>query len=252
MKKLFSAITLVLALNFLIVAGGAGWLFRTGHLDRERVTKIKELLFPKPVAEVDPNAPSTQPAPTSQPSVRLDELLAKASGRTAGEQVEFIQQTFDTEVAQLDRKQRELADLQRQVDLAKEQMIRDRAKLDQDQKELVSREQQQTKLATDKGFQDSLLLYTTMQPKQVKTIFMTLTDDVVQRYLQAMEPRTASKIIKEFKSQEEVDRIQRVLEKIRQAGPPAAPVPQPASAQPPALQPSAAQPSDAQPSASAN
>jgi hypothetical protein len=36
-----------------------------------------------------------------------------------------------------------------------------------------------------------------------------------------MPPRTSSKVVKEFKSPDEVARIQRVLEKIRQA-PPAA------------------------------
>jgi hypothetical protein len=215
LKKLAQVIVLVLALNFLAAAGGVGWLVRTGHLDRARLLEVKKLLFPPPPVE---NAPTTQPAdPTTQPTLRLDELLAKASGRTAAEQVEFIQQTFDAQVAQLDRRERELADLQRQVDLAKQQMERDRRKLDADQKDLAVRQSTEKTLASDKGFQDALSLYTTMPPRQVKQVFMTLGDEVVQRYIEAMEPRTASKIIKEFKTPDEVDRIQRVLEKIRQA-----------------------------------
>jgi hypothetical protein len=46
---------------------------------------------------------------------------------------------------------------------------------------------------------------------------MTLPDDVVISYLQAMPPRLASRICKEFKSPEEIGRIQSVLEKMRQA-----------------------------------
>ena len=46
-------------MHFLALAGGVGWLFQSGHLDRTRVTAIKELLFPPPAA----NAPATQPIP---------------------------------------------------------------------------------------------------------------------------------------------------------------------------------------------
>jgi hypothetical protein len=230
-KKLFQVIILTLAMNFLLLAGGVGWLYRSGHLDRERIADVKKLLFPPPPEA----APTTQPDPTTQPALRLDDLLVRASGRSAGEQVEFIQQTFDAQAAQLDRRERELADLQRQVDLAKQQMAHDRAKLAQDQQDLASRQTQESKLATDKGFQDSLQLYNSMPAKQVKQVFMTLGDDVVQRYLEAMEPRTAAKIIREFKAPEEVERIQRVLERMRQANSPNSPnassTPTPASPQ---------------------
>jgi hypothetical protein len=72
-------------------------------------------------------------------------------------------------------------------------------------------------LADDKGFQDSLALYNTMPGKQVKTIFMSLDDATVQQYLQSMTPRSAGRIVKEFKTPEETARIERVLERMRQA-----------------------------------
>jgi hypothetical protein len=46
---------------------------------------------------------------------------------------------------------------------------------------------------------------------------MTLGEQTVQNYLQAMDTRTAAKIIKEFKSPDETAFIQRVLERIRLA-----------------------------------
>jgi hypothetical protein len=46
---------------------------------------------------------------------------------------------------------------------------------------------------------------------------MTLDDATVMNYLQAMEPREAAKVIKEFKSPEETARIQNVLERMRLA-----------------------------------
>jgi hypothetical protein len=217
MKKLLTVLMLTLALNFLAVAGGVGWLWNSKHLDHDKVDAIKQILFPPPAT-----APSTQPDATvadatTQPTLRLEELLAKESGHSAGEQVEFIQRTFDTQMAELDRRERELADLKRQTDLAQSQITRDRAALQAQQQALDAAKQQQAALASDKGFQDSLMLYNTMAPKQVKSIFMGLDDQTVMNYLRAMQPRTAGKIIKEFKTQDETDRIQRILERMRQA-----------------------------------
>jgi len=215
-KKLGNVIVLVLAINFLAVAGGAVYLQQTGRLDKAKVQAIKEVLFPPP----KPSEPTTQPSEsgaTTQPILRLEQLLAQHAGRPAGEQVEFIQRSFDAQMAQLDRRQRELGDLQRQIDLAKQQMERDRAALAKSQTELVAKQDEAARLATDKGFQDSLALYNTMPAKQVKQVFASLDDATVVRYLQNMQPRRAAQIVKEFKTPDEVQRIQRVLESMRRA-----------------------------------
>ena len=221
MKKLASVLVLTLALNFLAVAGGAGWLWKSSHLDRTKIDAIKLILFPAPATQ-----PSTQPDvtdATTQPTLRLEQLLAKESGHSATEQVEFIQHTFDTQMAQMDRRERELTDLKQQTDLAQDQLTRDRAALQADRQALDAAKQQEAALASDKGFQDSLLLYNSMASKQVKSIFMGLDDPTVMNYLRAMQPRTAAKVIKEFKTPDETARIQQILEKMRQSTPTTAP-----------------------------
>jgi len=212
-KKLGGVIVLTLAINFLAAAGGIGYLFQSGKLDRAKISTIKELVFAPPPVSSATTQPSTQP--TTKPVNSLEELLAKASGRTAGEQVEFIQRSFDAQMALLDRRQRELTDLQRQVDLAKQQMERDRIALEKGRTELTARQELAKKLETDKGFQDSLQLYNTMPGKQVKTIFMAMDDATMRQYLQSMQPRVAARIIKEFKSPDELTRIQKVMEAMR-------------------------------------
>ena len=221
MKKIWDVLVLTLAVNFLLTLGAAGWLVQSGRLDKKKFAEVKKLLSPAKSATTQP---TTQPvsdadAATTRPSIRLDTLLANASGRTAVEQVEYIRQNFDEQGAQLDRRARELADLQQQVEIAKQQVLKDRAQLQQDQQALKAREDQSTKDASDKGFQDALELYSDMPAKQVKGVFMTLNDDVVVRYLQGMDPKAASKILKEFKTPDESDRLQRILEKIRLSGP---------------------------------
>jgi hypothetical protein len=212
-KKLWDLLVLVLAINFLLLAGAAVYVVKTRNVDHDKMVAIKEIVFPT-------TAPSTtQPVAdaTTQPTLRLDELVARQSGRTAGEQFDIIQHTFDAQMAELERRKRELQDLDRQVDLAKQKMAKDRAAFETEKADLKKREDQATKLANDQGFQDALQRYIAMPPKQVKQIFSTLNDQTVVSFFQAMEPKTAAKIIKEFKTPEEVARMQRVMEKMRQA-----------------------------------
>lgn len=217
MKKIWDLLVLTLAVNFLLAGGALGWLYKSGHLDKQRVGKIREVVFP---AATQP-APATQPAAESTDHSReqLDALLAKHANLPAGQQAEVIRQAFDSQLAEMERRTRELQDLQAQIDLANAKLVRDRAALETDRKKLTDDQEQAKKLAADQGFQDSLTLYNSMPAKQVKSIFMTLTDDAMMQYLRAMDSMAAGKIIKEFKTPDELDRVQRILEMMRKGGP---------------------------------
>jgi hypothetical protein len=211
MKKLLTVIMLTLAMNFLAAAGGLGWLWQSGHLDKAKMMQVRELLFASPVtAKAGPEASAT-----SRPS--LDDLMAQQSGRSATEKVEFIQRTFDTRMLELDRRQAELADLQRQVDLANQKLAVDRTALDKEKQAVAAKEKEAQTLQTDQGFQDSLAVYNSIPAKQVKDIFLTLDQQTVRQYLEAMDARQAGKIVKEFKTPVERDFIQKVLESMREA-----------------------------------
>lgn len=216
MKKIFTVIVLTFAINFIAIAGGVGWMVAGKKLDREKVLAIKEIVFPKPV-EAKPTSQPVEADPTTQPLMRLEDLLTKTSGRSATERVDFMRDAFQAQMLQMDRRELELKSLQRQIEAAKDQLAKDRAAYEAEKKGLDAREQQVTLQASDKGFQDSLALYTKMPPKQTKSIFMTLDDPTVMSYLQAMPQPTAAKIIKEFKSAEETARITKIMEQMRVA-----------------------------------
>ncbi len=215
MKKLFLVLVLTLALNFIALAGGIGYLFQSGQLNKSKISQIKDVIFAPPPPPPAPPATNTNKTPDSR--TVLANLMSGQSGRSALDQVEFLRRTFDAQMLELDQKQRQVADLQRQVDLANTKLASDRAALDKRSKDLDAKEQEAQRLQDDAGFQSSLALYTAMPAKQVKSIFMTLGEQTVQQYLQAMDTRTAGKIIKEFKSADETAFIQRVLERIRQS-----------------------------------
>ena len=67
-----------------------------------------------------------------------------------------------------------------------------------------------------------------MPGRQVKGVFMSMDEALAAQYLDAMQPRTAAKILKEFKSADEVDRMKRILDKMRHSPGGAGPATQPA------------------------
>lgn len=215
MRKLLSIITAILAINFIAIAGGVGWLWRSGHLDRARVTAIRAALFPPAPSSAAPaTQPSTPDTPVS-PSKQLQELLAKHAGRPAAEQVQFVQQAFDSTMAQLDKRQQDVTYREEQVARANEKLAEDRKSLEQEQQKLVEREKQADRLANDKGFQDTLNLYNSMTGRQAKQVFMTMDEEAAAEYLDAMTPRNAARILKEFKAPSEVARVKAILDKMR-------------------------------------
>lgn len=223
MKTIGTVLIMALAVNFLALAGGAGWLFQSGHLNKDRVKAIREIAFPSATQ------PTTQPGEAEVPreptaASRLEELLAKHTGtRSVGEQADSLQHSFDAQMSQLDQRQRQLEDLQRLVAQGQAQVRADRALLEGDRQKLDNSKQEATRLAEDQGFQDSLNLYNSMPPKQVKADFLAMDDETAVNYLRAMTPRTAAKVLKEFKSPDEVARVHKLMDRMREPAPTTAP-----------------------------
>ena len=217
-KKFLSVIAGVLALNFLAAAGGVGYLVYTKKLDKSKMHDIRAIVFDAPKPTTQPTTqPSAQNVTTDTPILRLDRMLAQAAGRTAPEQVTITQTALESQAATLERRMRDLDAQRQEIELARQQLEKDRKNVQDQAAALQAQQDQQAKLAADQGFQNSLALYAAMAPKQVKAIFADMDDDVVVRYLQAMDARQAASVLKEFKTPTETMRAKTLLEKIRQA-----------------------------------
>jgi hypothetical protein len=211
MKRLLNLLAWTLALNFLAVAGGVGYLFQSGRLDRARIVAIKDIINPAGSGVV----PATQPTPATQPALKLDELLAQHAGRPPVEQLQYIRQAFDAQMVQLERAQQEMQALRAQAEAAQAAARREQEALETARKKLEAKEKETQQQASDKGFQDTLALYNSLPAKQAKTLFMSLDIDKAVEYLQAMEPRVAARITKEFKTPEETERLKKILDRLR-------------------------------------
>jgi hypothetical protein len=217
-KKLFLVLALVLAINFLALAGGVGYLFQSKKLDNDKLKQIRDIVFAKPEVVEEPKKDEVDPA-TTRPVLRLERLLEQTAGQSAADQVSFIQSAFETQSAVLERQRREVLDLQKQVELAQNQLTKDRGQLASERADLEKRERDRQLLAADQGFQQALEVYNGLPTKQVKDIFKTMDEQTVVRYLQSMEPRRASRVLREFKAPDELAKAQSLLELLRKNDP---------------------------------
>lgn len=213
-RKLATLVVVLLAIHFLAVLGAVGFAFASGKLDKAKLGEIAKLMTPPPAA------PATQPAAkpdlaTTRPLLQFDDLLAQQAGKSTTDQVQFLRESFDGMSVQLDRQQRELLDLKRQVDLAQSQVATERIAVAAREKAIADREAEAKRLADDAGFQRTMEIYDSMTPKQLKDVFAKQDDALVARYLQGMDPKRIANIVKEFKTPPEQTRANALLDRLR-------------------------------------
>src|ERR1700733_2034184 len=121
MTKIFRLVAYILALHFLALGGALEYLWRSGHLDHDRLVQIKQIMFSTTQPTTEPVA-TTQPVAESSAASGLDAVLAKAVAGTPAEQVESLQRSFDARMAQVDLRQRQLADQQHEVDVGQQRL----------------------------------------------------------------------------------------------------------------------------------
>lgn len=213
LKKLVLVLIVTLAINFVALAAAAAMLAQKAQLDREKIEQVRDVLFPSTEEPAEPEATAEPPEPT--PMEQLLALLDAESGHGAEERVESVSRTVDSRFVTLSRIRRELADRSRQLDVAATKLANEREAFDAEVETWQGEMEAAIARASDEGYQKTLELYEQLQARQVKDLFLGLKDDVVLAYLRDMDPAAAAKVLKEFKTDEEADRVRRILEMMR-------------------------------------
>lgn len=227
MRKFMSFVMLVAFLNLLALGGLAAYAVATGRLDGAKAAVMLDLVkhpgtpekLRENVAELlepPPAATSTAPATQAQ-LVRLDDgsLSTVAS---AMDRIEKVQQAMEKERLKLDQEARNLLARQKLLDDLRLDLERRVAQLETDRAAFEKHMETVNNQQADENFATTLALYGELKPRQVKEIFITLEPELVARYVRAMEADKATKVIGEFKNEDERKFIAGVLELIRQPG----------------------------------
>ena len=155
----------------------------------------------------------TKPATASAPATR--DVLADAEPASAQERIDYMQKVLEEERLQLESEAQKLRQQQELLASKQNQLDLDRRLLN-DQKRAYEQTLAGANTQSDAaGFQKSMSLFDALKPKQVKDLLAVMPADQVARYIAAMEPDRAAKIIGEFKSTDEKTLLNQALDKVR-------------------------------------
>ena len=142
-------------------------------------------------------ATQTQPATASAPAVAG--RPGQCGARTAQERIDYLQKVLEEERLRLESEAQKTASAAGIARSKQNQLDMDRRSLADQKKAYEQTLAGATTQSDAAGFQKSMALFDELKPKQVKDLLMVMPADQVARYIAAMEPDRAAKIIAEFK-----------------------------------------------------
>ena len=224
MKTLWTAITIVVLLNILLLGAGLLWLKSSGRLNAERVRRVGEMFALTIDEEQQQQAQADALEEQSrQQAMDLARLESVSDGPISlADRLEAQQQRDDLATMRLDRLKRDIRDLQQQLELSKRLLAEKEAQLQADRQAFEQALAQQQQLQQDENFQQTVSMYEQLKPKQAKQMFRDLIErgqiEQVVDYLAAMQLRKAAGAIKQFKSPEEITQAAELLQRLRERG----------------------------------
>lgn len=224
MRTLTTAILVLLLVNLLALGGAAGWLHSTGRLSRERVSRAVELFRPTLTEEARlAEEAAARQVEAEAMQVQLARLEAVADGpMTTDDRLARQQERDELAEARVQRLQRDIADLQRQLEIAQSQIAKDRQRLIQEREAFEQIRQQELAQQQDANFQQAVRTYEQLRPRQVKQMFQALMDEgkhvEVVDYLAAMQLRKAAAVLREFRDESEIGQATQLIEELRRRG----------------------------------
>lgn len=201
MRSLWIIITTIALANFLAVVALVAWLAGTGRLSNERVNAVREM-FTTTVEQDEAQRKLEEAQRAQDEAAAAQDAFMREPPTPAESEVADQQAVSNAAQQDLSRLTREAEDLRRtfarelaQIERAREQLRQERADFDALRARLAA-------LEGSEQFEKAVALYQQVKPQQAKAMLQTLIDqgemEQVVSYINAMQVRTATKIIAEF------------------------------------------------------
>jgi hypothetical protein len=222
MRSLWQAISILAVLHLLLLIAVAGWLYGTERINRQRLERLRDVFALTIEQEKEKKAAEEAEA---QKAAEEAERLARHAGLGPQSTAQRLAQTQirdELMLRQMERTVAEINDLRNSLKLAQDRMEKEKAELLAARREVEQRLAELQGRFDDEGFQKNIDLFERLPGKQVKEIFLDLAAkgqaDQVVAYLQAMQPRKAAGVLKEFKTEQEVALAVELTERLRAQG----------------------------------
>ncbi|MBI1369513.1 MAG: hypothetical protein GC162_12775 [Planctomycetes bacterium] len=224
MKTAFHVLAIMAILHILGALGFVGYMVATDRVNRERLEAVRAV-FEKTIAQAAADA--KEQAKVDEAAAEQAQRIAALEGKNAGpetvsQKLEGEQERNEITLRQLERTRQEVESLQRSLQLAQQRVEGQYNELLKEKQTLQKRLAQIEQQRNDEGFKKTVELYETLPPKQVKEMFVKLMSEGggehVVAFLEAMQPRKAAGVLKEFKTPEEVAKAVQLTEQLRARG----------------------------------
>ncbi len=207
-KKIFFIVSMICIVAFLSLAGLVGVMMATGRLDAEAIDALTKILHGEPLVE------ETVDVETAE----IKEEVALPAGDQVKLALAMDRKAEDMAGRLIEGRKEELAHQLRQLENLRQRIEGEREELKAEReawaKEILAHRQK----VESEAFKKQLKLYETMQAKQVKDVFLGMSEDLAASYLGAMNQRTAAKVISQFKSGAERTFLRNLLDRMRSNG----------------------------------
>lgn len=232
MRAVWIALCSLLVIHVIAGIAFMGWLRASGRLNRDRVHRVVEIFRPTIAQErADRKLAEKVEAEAKEQAAALARLEEVADGpTTVADRLATDQQARELSLRKIERLQREIRDLTRNMEFARQQIGAQKADIDRERAAFEAYRQREIALKADDEFQRAVQTYEGLKPKQAKVMFQELIGrgemDKVVDYLAAMQLRKSAAVLGEFKADDEVAQAAELVERLRGRGiEPAAAVP---------------------------
>ncbi|MGD9692778.1 MAG: hypothetical protein AB7G17_05740 [Phycisphaerales bacterium] len=201
MRTIWTILSVVAVANLLGFGAFLGWLGATGRLNGERVGEIREMLR-ETVAEQKAREQKEAEAAEAARLAAEEEARKKEAPLSASESLQIAGQSDELRRQALERMRRESEDLRRTLSRERDEVDKALARLGE---ERAAFDEMRKRIAEQEGseqFEKALRLYESLKPDQAKAAMQALIDkgeiEQVVSYLNAMQARSATKVLAEF------------------------------------------------------
>lgn len=218
----FLKLIIVLAIAHLLAAVGfVGWLFASGRVDGERLTRVRDI-FAHTIADekstrASEDAKAAETAADAEMLRKLRELPLASADRTdtdgrTSDRIELGLRTFED-------KTRRLRDELKKDGVSLDQRIQAFEQRKSDWEKSIAADKQRV---TDEQFRKAVKSLESLPPKQAREVVLELVRTnrmgTAVAYLDAMSSSKASNLLKSFKSEDETKVATELLERLRMLG----------------------------------
>lgn len=220
MRSLWTIITVLALANLLAILGFVGWLKMNDRLSADRVERIRVMLAETVAAEQSRSAEDAKKAEDSA-AVAAAERDAAQPPINAESRIELARGEDEIVRLRAERVQRENSDLTKTLLSERAELDRQMAEFKKERDEFNRMRDELAKQEGGEQFEKAVKLYQSVKPTQAKDMMKTLitkgeTEQVVS-YLNAIPPRTASKIVGAFHTDDPTLAAD-LLERLRKRG----------------------------------